>query len=1428
MMARILLRLLKWVGFTLAGLVALVVVLLVVVQTGPGKSLLARVASSLASVSGLRIEIAEITGGVPWNMTIARIAVDDPNGPVAQVDNLHLAWSPLALLGGVLNVEAITADRVALERLPELAPSEDTTESSSSSSFMLPVRLGRLAIADIEIGEPVAGLPARLSLNASADLMASGPGLSANFDLHRKDAPGDVSGKVSYVPQTRILDVNIQANEPPGGLVARLAGMEGLPELKASITGNGPIDAWDGHLNLSAGDVAQMSGAAGVRAVAQGHRVTVGLDADVARLLPSNIAPLLEGRTELASTVLAQENGLLDVESFSLRAAGFGAAAKGMVDFEGTGSNLAYSAVLGDAARFAELAPGVAWKSVKLDGALKGKLAQPSSSSRLEAVSLSGMGYGVGTLTVDAKTAPDAANAALQVVVDGHAQGLTADDRNVRSALGDSASFNLTASVPEAGDAALTGFVARLAALDARFTGTASAKDADGVLDMERLDLAAFAPLAGQSLSGTARLKAKVEASDSYEKLTLTLDGGTDAVKTGISAVDNIFGKTSRLSGALRRTGAEDFAVEKLALEAEGLELTADGNMATSVADLKTKLVLDDLKRVDPRLSGRLNAGAIFSGGLDDLGVSARVTVPEGTAMGQKMEGLSLNLRAHDLTGLPSGDFKLDGRIANNLAQGGGAFAMGANGAARLEGLDLAIGSVSAKGDVARGEDGLFAGKLAVMAGNLADLSALALTELAGKLNANIDLGAANGVQSVTVKANADGVRAAGQSIGSARIDATVTDPTGQLVMNGDVELANINAGVSIPHAKLVARGQGKGTALQLNALVDGMDVTGAAQLNHSGSTSQVRLERLRAARGRTAIATTAPATLTIDGGEVQIDRLALASSGGSVAVSGKAGSVLDLKVDIRNLPLALAELAAPGLGLAGTVSGDAVLKGAAATPDGTYNIRVNGLSTADIASAGAGPFNIRTEGTLGKGRVNTRTVISSRRVSDLTIAGSVPMGAGDMDLAIKGMVDLAIANPSLATTGSQLSGTARIDATFRGTPQAPRAGGTIRLSNGRFLSSEMGITLNQIEGVITGTERTVTVTSLTARTPNGGTIAAKGHVALDPAGNFPGRVEVAMHNAGLINSELIRLVTQGTVAVDGQFTNGPKLVGRLQIKDMDVNIAERIPGGVQAMEVRDVHDRRGKNAARLAPTTPSNDRGPGAKGIDLDVIVDAPNNIFVRGMGMEAELGGRIKVTGTSHAPVTDGGFEMRRGQFDIVGRRLNFTRGKITFTGSTDPELDFVAETTANDITARIMVNGPASKPEITFGSTPTLPQDEVVSRLLFGRSASSLSATQALQLAQAMAQFSSGGNGVVDQMRRSLGLDNLELGTDSTGKGGQVGIGKRINDRVYMGVRQGTTPASSKVTVDVDVTRNIRLQGATGADGNTTVGIGAQWDY
>ena len=79
-----------------------------------------------------------------------------------------------------------------------------------------------------------------------------------------------------------------------------------------------------------------------------------------------------------------------------------------------------------------------------------------------------------------------------------------------------------------------------------------------------------------------------------------------------------------------------------------------------------------------------------------------------------------------------------------------------------------------------------------------------------------------------------------------------------------------------------------------------------------------------------------------------------------------------------------------------------------------------------------------------------------------------------------------------------------------------------------------------------------------------------------------------------------------------------------------------------------------------------------------------------------------------------------------------------------------------------ASILVSGTGLKPEIRFASVPQLPQDELLSRLLFGTSITNLSAPEALQLASAVAALRSGSGNLdpINAVRRAVGLDRLRI--------------------------------------------------------------------
>src|SRR3546814_2805547 len=88
-------------------------------------------------------------------------------------------------------------------------------------------------------------------------------------------------------------------------------------------------------------------------------------------------------------------------------------------------------------------------------------------------------------------------------------------------------------------------------------------------------------------------------------------------------------------------------------------------------------------------------------------------------------------------------------------------------------------------------------------------------------------------------------------------------------------------------------------------------------------------------------------------------------------------------------------------------------------------------------------------------------------------------------------------------------------------------------------------------------------------------------------------------------------------------------------------------------------------------------------------------------------------------------------RGTYEFAGKRFDLTRGQIRFTGDSppNPTLDIVAEANVQGLSATIRVGGTGLRPEIAFSSVPALPEDEVLSRLLFGRSEEHTSELQSL---------------------------------------------------------------------------------------------------
>jgi translocation and assembly module TamB len=301
-----------------------------------------------------------------------------------------------------------------------------------------------------------------------------------------------------------------------------------------------------------------------------------------------------------------------------------------------------------------------------------------------------------------------------------------------------------------------------------------------------------------------------------------------------------------------------------------------------------------------------------------------------------------------------------------------------------------------------------------------------------------------------------------------------------------------------------------------------------------------------------------------------------------------------------------------------------------------------------------------------------------------------------------------------------------------------------------------------------------------------------------------------------------------GDLAIKGPIASKPTLSGTVDLGKTVITVPDRLPGSLAALDVRHKNASAAVRSQQEALAPPAA-AGGGSGGLTLDLTVNANNQIFVTGRGLDAELGGSLKLTGSTAAPQAVGQFTLRRGRLALLGRRLTFSRGTIDFAGSLVPNLDFAADSDVGNTKVTVTVSGPANNPRFDFSSVPALPQDEVLARLIFGRSMSNLSPLQIAQLADAAASLAGAGgsSSLLQSLRSQIGVDDLDIRTNDDGST-SVAAGKYLNDRTYFSLEKGDKAGSGKAKIDLDIGKGVKLRGEANDSGEAKGGIFFEREY
>ena len=220
---------------------------------------------------------------------------------------------------------------------------------------------------------------------------------------------------------------------------------------------------------------------------------------------------------------------------------------------------------------------------------------------------------------------------------------------------------------------------------------------------------------------------------------------------------------------------------------------------------------------------------------------------------------------------------------------------------------------------------------------------------------------------------------------------------------------------------------------------------------------------------------------------------------------------------------------------------------------------------------------------------------------------------------------------------------------------------------------------------------------------------------------------------------------------------------------------------------------------------------GTGFSNIDLDLHIIAPNRFTVSGMGLQSEWSANLRVTGTSDAPRLTGTATLQRGTLEFAGKSFTLNEGRIVFPGGGigDAQISLSGDDTVESTTVTLNVSGSASRPQITFTSNPGLPQDEILSRVLFGSSVGDLSGVEALQLAASLNSLRGSGNGLnpLGKLQAAMGFDRLRIlaADQAQGRGTALALGKHIGDRLYIEL---VTDARGYTATQIEIALNRSL--------------------
>ena len=1386
-------RALKTFAFMLLGVSTLAFVLIFGLDTTPGHRFVANQIAGLTFENGMRITVSRIDGSLYGKMTLRGLSVRDPKGEFLFSPEADVDWRPFAYLDNHVDVRTAIARRVILRRVPAFKP------APPSNAPLLPnidIDVGALRILRFIAEPPVAGERRIVTIDGSAHIADGRAQVTARggtIAIAGKEGGDRFVLTLDAVPSRNRLTIDLDMDAPKGGVIASLGGFTQPVALK--VKGRGDWAAWNGALT------AKLGGAelADLALTARNGTFNLKGPTGVGRLFRGPTANLLGSRTDFDISAMFEKRratvtGLISSDVFNLTP-------NGVIDLSHNRfDELKLVFVLLKPAAMAKNLSGAGLHAaLTLDGAFR----MPKVSYQLDAGRLIMNGMGLDGLTASGAARVDADH--IMVPVAAKARRITGLDTVAGGTL-----TNVTLN----GDLAIKGprilsdnMRLRSDRIDAGLTLIADISKGfyTGAID-GRID--------NYRLAGIGIFNVRTNMGLKTEAKGFSLQGTVKARSTRLlnSTLRTYLGGNLAASAFVRYDPDGVARFSSMRLTAPDLRVT--GGQGSWSPDGRITLVASGASRRYGVVGVRV-AGTIAN-------PSAHVTAEH--------PGLGIGLANLDarVTGAPHG-YRLNatGNTDYGPLKADVTLGMGVRTSLRINSATLS--GVVFAGDLIQSPAGPFVGELTANGNGVGGILRLAAE---GKFQTvNFNLRAKDAVFP----------GAAQLSIGSAIVDGRAVLYDRPTVI-ADAQLSGTHFGSFDLAAGrvLVDYRNGRGQAKGLIEGVSGVPFRLGFNADLVPELWRVALQGRM--RGQT-IKTLSPARIVPQANGYELLPTSIAFGGGTVRVAGGYGPGISLQGRLESVNMALINAFVPGYGIGGTASGslDFEQAGPDAFPRADARLTLNDF-TRTSATTVSQPVDVAFVGKLLPDGGEVRAVIRRRgAVIGRLVAGLRPLPPGQSawperlfgaplsgGVRYNGPADTLFS--FVGQSGQSLAGPLGLAADFSCRLSDPCLNGVILGKGLTYENHAYGTRLTNMDlsGRFNG--NSLELTSLTANAGSG-TVSASGKLSLAAAAGYPMDVAVKLDQARLARSDALSATATGTLRLTKVAAQPALLSGDLRLPETRYQIVRE--GAAQVPRLTGVRFKPSRGPITVTGDEPAPSFSSAFALIRLDLHLRAPDKLYVSGMGLESEWSADFHLTGTSAQPEMAGQLDLIRGTLGFAGHSFDLQDGRIIFTGGStqDPSLAITATDTIEDVDVNVNVTGRAMNPRIDFSSSPALPNDEILSRVLFGSSIANLSAIQAVQLASSLNSLRGSGGGLnpLGKLRSATGIDRLRiLAPDQTaGRGTALAAGQHITDNIYVELitdARGFTATQ----LEVSVTKWLSVLSQAGGSGANSVNIRIKKDY